>query len=189
MNLIQITERSHPVQLAIAYATSDNFSGAQIYEHPHCFLHKDALPLFEKAISLAAALNLRLKVFDAFRPQEAQERLWQHTPDPEFLAPPERGSPHSRGVAIDLTLIDRDNNELPMGTAFDAFTPASHHGHPSVRGAALKNRLILLGVMKSAGWKMNPAEWWHYQLGQARAYPLLFADSTTPAMTLVPAGG
>ena len=56
-------------------------------------------------------------------------------PDPEFLADPRRGSPHSRGVAVDLTLIDGDGRELEMGTRFDAFTPLSHHGSTAVKAS------------------------------------------------------
>ena len=68
------------------------------------------------AIALARPLGLRLRIFDALRPVEAQWALWNARPDPEFLADPRRGSPHSRGVAVDLTLLDGDR-ELDMGTA------------------------------------------------------------------------
>jgi D-alanyl-D-alanine dipeptidase len=61
--------------------------------------------------------------------------------DPEFLADPRRGSPHSRGVAVDLTLLDGGGRELDMGTAFDAFTPLSHHGRTDVSAEAQRNRI------------------------------------------------
>src|SRR3546814_3524112 len=66
--------------------------------------------------------------FDAFRPVEAQWRLWEVFPDPEFVADPRVGSNHSRGVAIDLTLVDAaSGTALDMGTPFDDFTALSHH--------------------------------------------------------------
>ena len=56
----------------------------------------------DRAVALARGLGLRFRIFDAFRPTEAQWVLWRAFPDPTFLADPRRGSPHSRGVAVDL---------------------------------------------------------------------------------------
>ena len=53
--------------------------------------------------------------------------MWETLPDPNFIAPPKKGSPHSRGVAIDLTLI-KNGKELDMGTEFDEFSKLSYHG-------------------------------------------------------------
>src|SRR5262249_59993449 len=100
--------------------------------------------------------------------------VWRARPDPEFLADPRRGSPHSRGVAVDVTLVDASGRELDMGTGFDAFTPLSKHGVTAGIGLdAQRNRLVLLGIMTSAGWDFYHNEWWHYQLFNARDYPLL----------------
>ena len=118
-------------------------------------------------------LGYRFKIFDAFRPVEAQWLLWNHTPDPNFLADPQHGSPHSRGVAIDLTLIDKDGEELEMGTDFDAFTSKSHHGNLEVSNGAQFNRYLLLGIMTTAGWDFYQNEWWHYQLHNVEDYSLL----------------
>src|SRR5579875_2103738 len=136
-------------------------------------------PMPPPIISPARRLGLLLKIFDAFRPSEAQWRLWAARPDPEFLADPRRGSPHSRGVAVDLTLVAADGTPLDMGTPFDAFTPLSHHGAPQLPVAAQQNRLLLLGLMSAAGWDFYAREWWHYQLFEPRRYPLL-SDSVLP---------
>jgi len=127
------------------------------------------------------APKLRFKIFDAFRPSEAQWALWNFRPDPDFLADPRRGSPHSRGVAVDLTLIDGATGaELDMGTGFDAFTTQSYHGDTTVSREAQRNRHILLGVMSAAGWDFYRREWWHYQLFDSRRYPVL-SDSVLAA--------
>lgn len=173
MLLVEIAPPAFPVELEIAYATTANFTGAPVYARAAAFLNPEAAGKFARAIDLAAALGLRFRVFDAFRPAEAQWKLWQHTPDPDFLADPRRGSPHSRGAAIDLTLIGEDGRDLDMGTAFDAFTPLSHHGATAVSRQAQANRLLLLGLMTAAGFDFYRNEWWHYQLFEARRHPLL----------------
>jgi len=173
MELVEITEESHGVVLDIAYATSNNFTGAPVYGRPACYLHQQAEEKLNKAIVLARELGYGLKIFDAFRPTEAQWALWNHTPDDDFLANPRRGSPHSRGVAVDLTLIDETGAEMPMGTPFDTFSPLSHHGNTELPPEVQKNRAILLGLMTAAGWDCYMKEWWHYQLFHSRSYPVI----------------
>jgi D-alanyl-D-alanine dipeptidase len=178
--LIEITPTTHDVELDIAYASARNLTGRPVYARAACYLHRDAEAGLCRAIDLARPLGLRLRIFDAFRPAEAQWVLWNACPDPDFLADPRRGSPHSRGVAIDLTLVERGGAALEMGTAFDAFTPLSHHANSEIPPKAQRNRFTLLGLMSAAGWDFYSKEWWHYQLFDARSrYPLL-SDSVLP---------
>lgn len=173
MELIEITPTEFDVDIALAYSTPDNFTETPIYKNSICYLHPVASQALRLAVDAAKALGYRIKVFDALRPSEAQWALWNHTPDPNFLANPKRGSPHSRGIAIDLTLLDGTGKELKMGTKFDAFTPLSHHGNSSISTEAQLNRLILLGLMTQAGWDFYKNEWWHYQLFNSKNWPIL----------------
>jgi zinc D-Ala-D-Ala dipeptidase len=174
MKLIPISPENHGVAIDIKYATTDNFTGQPVYARAACYLLEDAEVLFRRAVKLARLQGWRFLVFDAFRPSEAQFKLWDHTPDPDFLADPNRGSPHSRGVAIDLTLIDAQTGiPLEMGTPFDAFTPLSHHGSEEISIIAQENRYRLLGLMTAAGWDCYLKEWWHYQLFNSRSYDVL----------------
>lgn len=180
MPLVEITPASHDVVIALAYATPENLTGKPVYGRARCYLHPEASAKLARAVELARPLGLKLKIFDAFRPTEAQWVLWKACPDADFLADPNRGSPHSRGVAIDLTLIDGDGQELEMGTPFDTFTPLSHHASTAVPLAAQRNRFLLLGLMSAAGWDFYGNEWWHYQLFNSPQYPLL-GDAEAPA--------
>jgi D-alanyl-D-alanine dipeptidase len=174
MNLVEIRPPEYDVVLDIAYATPRNIIGKAVYARPDCYLHRAAAEKLALAIAIARPFGLKLKIFDAFRPREAQFVLWKARPDPEFLSDPNKGSPHSRGVAVDLTLVDGARRELDMGTGFDAFTPLSHHAVTMGIGVeAQRNRLVLLGIMTSAGWDFYRNEWWHYQLFNAREYKLL----------------
>lgn len=172
MTLVPISAADYGVEIQLAYATAENFTGRPIYRHARCYLHADAAAALRRAVVLADALGYRFRIFDAFRPSEAQWAMWNHTPDPEFLADPRRGSPHSRGAALDLTLLDAAGKALDMGTGFDAFTPLSHHASLEVSTTAQANRLMLLGIMTAAGWDFYRNEWWHYQLFNSRQYPL-----------------
>lgn len=173
MVLVPITEDKFDVTLEIAYATTENFTGKPVYDQGLAFLHTEAVPYLERAIELAARQGYRLKIWDVFRPQEAQKRLWAHTPNPDYVCPPEKGSPHSRGVAIDLTLVDKEGCELDMGTPFDDFRPLAHHGAEGLSAQIEANRYLLLGIMTTAGWDFFRNEWWHYQLFDSKRFPVL----------------
>jgi D-alanyl-D-alanine dipeptidase len=172
MSLVEITPHSHGVELDLVYATDRNVTGRPVYRTPLCYLHGDAAEALARAAELAGRLGYRLKIFDAFRPSEAQWVFWNWKPDPEWFADPRIGSPHSRGVAVDLTLT-QNGSALEMGTGFDDLTPASHHGSAEVSLEAQRNRHVLLGIMSTAGWDFYKNEWWHYQLFNARDYPLV----------------
>ena len=171
--LTEICKPQFDVETYIAYATADNFTDKPVYARAACFLHSEAAEKLQTAIKYAAQIGYRFKVFDAYRPTEAQFKLWEHSPDPDFLANPNSGSPHSRGVAIDLTLIDESGAELDMGTKFDEFDPKSYHSNTEISAQAQKNRRTLLGIMTAAGWDWIDNEWWHYQLFNPRSYRLL----------------
>lgn len=168
-----LTTDSHDIEIDLVYATELNLTGKIIYRQAHCLLLEPACAGLEKAIALAAGMGLRIKVFDGYRPPEAQQVLWDFLPDPTFIADPRKGSNHARGVAIDLTLVDADGQELDMGTGFDEVVLESGHHHPNVPPAAQRNRMLLLGTMLAAGFVANPNEWWHYQLPNSAQYALL----------------
>jgi zinc D-Ala-D-Ala dipeptidase len=181
--LVEIHPPAFDVLVDLRYAGPDNFTGRPVYARAAAYLHEAAAEALARAVDAAAGLGLRLLVLDGYRPPEAQWVLWRHTPDPEFLADPRRGSPHSRGVAVDVTLVDRSGRELDMGTGFDAFTPRSHHGSDGVPPEAQRNRLLLLGLMTAAGFDFYRAEWWHYQLHDARArFPLIADGAVVPRL-------
>lgn len=179
--LIEITAHSHDVDIDLVYATPDNLTGAPIYRRARCWLHADTAARLASASDLARRIGLRLKILDAFRPAEAQWVLWRHLPDPDYIADPRRGSPHSMGAAVDLTLVEGPGGpELDMGTGFDDMRPLSWHGDTAISPAAQRHRAILLGLMTAAGFDFYRNEWWHYQLFQPRGrYPVL-SDSVLP---------
>ncbi|MES2676850.1 MAG: D-alanyl-D-alanine dipeptidase [Pseudomonadota bacterium] len=174
-NLIAITkENGFDVELDIRYATANNVVGLKFYDQSYSLLHPDAAAALKKAIELAKIQGYRFKLFDTFRPIAAQQFLFDKFPDGGFVSNPQTGAiPHCRGVAVDLTLIDEDGNELDMGTGFDNFTDLAGHGSTAISAAAQKNRYILFGIMMTAGWDFYRQEWWHYQLFNARNYPII----------------
>ncbi len=172
-SLVHITPETHNVVIDMVYAHPGNFTGKVIYGFSECFLHPQAEAALRKAVAAAGGFGFRLKIFDAYRPQQAQEALWDVVPDPRYVADPAIGSNHTRGVALDLTLLDARGQELDMGTPVDTMTPASHHFYPAHSAAVMLNRMHLLTIMLEAGFVHHPNEWWHYQLPDAQSFELI----------------
>ena len=173
--LVPVTE-ADGVLLDLRYATADNLTGAAIYRRPVALLRPEAHARLTEAVARATLLGLRIKLFDAFRPIEAQWALWRALPDPRFVADPATGAGlHPRGAAVDVTLVDGSGAALDMGTAFDAMTPASAHAALDLPAAAVRHRALLLGIMAALGWQHIASEWWHYQIPNADDWPQLSA--------------
>ena len=162
--LVEITPQEHGVALDIRYATADNMAGEVLYAAPRCFLRPEAAAALKRAARLARHAGFRLVVFDGYRPPQTQRRLWRACPDVRYVVPPEVGSMHTRGVAVDLTLAKEDGTPLDMGTDFDDMRPLAWPSSTEVSRQALRNRMLLAGIMHAAGFVGIPSEWWHFQL-------------------------
>lgn len=168
----------HGIATELRYATADNFVGHSVYEGFDCaWLRREAADALEQAAAWLAARRpgYRLLVLDALRPQRVQQRLWdelQGTPLTLYLAHPERGSIHSFGMAVDLTLLAPDGHEVDMGSGFDEMTLASHPDHEAehlAQGTLSAQHLVergwLRAAMREAGFHGINTEWWHFDFG------------------------
>ena len=174
MELVEIKAELDNVIIDLRYASNYNFLHQILYQSTRCFLHPEAKEKLLKAVKLAAQLDLKLKLFDGFRPLSIQQIFWDKNPDSKFISNPATGSiPHCRGIAIDLTLTDLAGQELAMGTDFDEFSLKAYHGNLAISPLAQKNRYILMGIMVAAGFDFYLNEWWHYQLFKPRDYPVI----------------
>lgn len=166
------------IAVDLRYATPDNFVGRDLYRPFDCaWLHRDAAAALEQAVAWLAAHrpDLHLLVLDALRPQRVQQQLWDALQGTEllgYLAEPVRGSIHSFGMALDVTLADTDGHELDMGTGFDDL---SERSHPALELSMLErgeiteqqvaNRRLLRDAMFQAGFFGINSEWWHFDCG------------------------
>ncbi|MGV3344678.1 D-alanyl-D-alanine dipeptidase [Enterobacteriaceae bacterium LUAb1] len=171
--MIDLAQAFPQLEIDLKYASADNLTGKPIYCHPYCLLHPDTAAALAISIRIAELAGFRLRVYDAYRPRQAQSCLWSVCPDPQYIADPATGSNHSRGTAIDLTLVDAGGNALDMGTEFDDMQEYAHCFHPGLTPEVQRNRLLLNGIMFAGGFVGLPTEWWHFELPHAQRYPLL----------------
>lgn len=171
--LVNLQDLIPDAVLDIRYATADNLTGAPLYPYPAAFLRRSSAEKLAKAAAGLRAEGRRLLIFDAYRPHSAQKALWAAKPDPRFVADPARGSSHSRGGAIDLSLCDESGSPLPMPSAFDEFGPLARHGAKGASAPARRNAEALKAAMEAAGFDSLRDEWWHYRDPAAKEWPVL----------------
>ncbi|MDR2579783.1 MAG: M15 family metallopeptidase [Fibromonadaceae bacterium] len=161
--------------IEMPYATFDNFTGHNLYcDIQRVFLHKDAARKLRAAINLLEKQrpNYKFIVYDAARPVHAQEVMraavrgtpWQH-----FVSSPSTGSIHAYGMAVDVGLLNENNELIDMGLPFDSF--AFYAGRKGERQALdqgllsekqVENREFLRSIMRQSGWINLQSEWWHF---------------------------
>ena len=164
--------------LDLKYRSTDNFLHKDVYSDfgiEACYVHLD---VHEKLMQLAPELQkkgLRLVLFDCYRPLEVQEAMWKIMPDAKYVANPKTGSLHNRGVAIDCALADEQGAYLEFPTAFDSFEKKAWQAYicPDNAKMPCDNRETLKQLMLSVGLSPITSEWWHFQLKDAKKYPLL----------------
>ncbi|HEX8610882.1 MAG TPA: M15 family metallopeptidase [Telluria sp.] len=167
------------IAIDLRYAGPDNFTGRDLYSPFDCaWLHVDAASALERVVAWLARERpgCTALILDALRPQRVQEALWDAldgTGLRMYLAPPERGSIHSFGMALDITILDEAGRELDMGTGFDDMSERSHPAREDLllaRGELtpqhVENRQLLRAAMAHAGFVGIASEWWHFDYGE-----------------------
>jgi D-alanyl-D-alanine dipeptidase len=166
------------IGIDLRYAGPDNFTGRDLYSPFDCaWLHADAAAALERVVAWLARERpgCTALILDALRPQRVQQALWDAldgTGLRMYLAPPERGSIHSFGMALDITLRDQAGRELDMGTGFDDMSERSHPAREALllaRGELtplhIANRQLLRAAMAQGGFVGIASEWWHFDCG------------------------
>lgn len=163
-DFVDIRSIDPTILVELRYATPNNFTRRPLYR-----ADMPAMVRLSVARRLAVAqkfLEKRgfgLKIWDAYRPKAAQAQLWKAIGNHAYVADPKDiGSMHTRGAAVDVTLVDGSGREVPMPTEFDSFTPAAmidYRGRSPVVRANLK---MLQKAMAHGGFYGLRTEWWHF---------------------------
>ena len=194
------------IVIELRYNSSFNFIGENIdgYKNNRCILTIDMAKALKKVQNELQAMGLGLKVYDAYRPQMAVDHFlrWSNN-ESDTLTKKEfyptltkkellenryiaTKSSHSRGSAIDLTIVSfppseqkpfkiedqwdcskgnyasQRDNSLDMGSSYDCFHEVSHTGSRIITPQQRANRLLLKSLMEKQGFRNYHKEWWHY---------------------------
>lgn len=169
--LVDIQSFIPKIQVDLKYATTDNFTGQIVYNFHRCLLLKAAALRLRDVQAELETVGLGLKVWDGFRPVAAQWKFWELVSDERYVSDPRKGGRHTRGTAVDLTLITKEGQELLMPSDFDDFSEKAQQDYAGASEEAIKNREFLREVMERHGFIGFPTEWWHFDLIGWQNYP------------------
>lgn len=176
LGFVNIAKADTTIRVELMYARADNFTGKVLYKDlREAYLHPDAMRGLSKAQQELKRLHpgYRLIVYDAARPMSVQQQMWnvvQGTSKDIYVSNPAHGGGlHNYGLAVDISVLDKKGQPLPMGTKVDHLGREAHITNEEdliKRGKITKqerqNRLSLRRVMRSAGFRALPSEWWHF---------------------------
>ena len=194
---VLVSEAVPDAILEIRYFSTYNFVGERIsgYNEPIALLTKEAACALKEASDDLLRQGYQLKIYDTYRPQSAVEhfKTWaldlEDTRMKAFFYPEvdksvlfaqgyiASRSGHSRGSAVDVTLVDRaTGKDVDMGSPFDYFGEISHPGHTAgLTKEQIGNRNILRDAMLAHGFRAVNTEWWHFVLAN-EPYPNTYFD-------------
>jgi D-alanyl-D-alanine dipeptidase len=174
--LTDVRDLDSTIVVYLLYATENNFVGERMYKSlREAYLQTEAANKLVLAQKYLKQINpdYKLIVYDAARPQWAQEIMWdkvKNTAMKRYVSSPKRISMHTYGVAVDVSILSPNNKELDMGTPVDFLGELAEPKHEAkylVSGKLtpeqIKNRDLLRTIMKKAGFRGIPNEWWHFE--------------------------
>ena len=199
-NFVHVEDVIPNIKMDLRYFTDRNFLGRRVdgCVKPRLILTKEAAEALRKVQEDLNGFGLELKIFDGYRPQRAVDDFVRWARDPgdtktqaeyypkvrkkedllkeQYLV--ER-SGHSRGSAVDLTIVFSDkqgrDSELHMGTPFDFFGPESNPNSALVSAECRAHRMLLQEIMQKHGFKPSSKEWWHFSL-KSEPFPSAYFD-------------
>jgi len=194
------------------YATTRNFTGRRVsgYRANRCILARPVASALARVQAAVRKQGFTVKVYDCYRPARAVRAFVRWAQGnrgrgaTKFYYPRisrsriiplgyiARRSSHSRGTAVDLTLVRTSPDDarqttsakrgvdaavtciapqpepapasLNMGTNWDCFDVLSHTRHGEISATAKANRQRLLRAMLAEGFRNYKREWWHFSM-------------------------
>lgn len=169
INLVKPSKHDPTILVESRYATKNNFTGKKIYDSGQCYIRKEVSEALMEAQKELQEEGLGLKLWDCYRPFYFQEYLWSLRPDERYVAKPLKrngrmveGSPHNRGSAVSLTLVDKNGKELEMPSEFDDQTEKARRDYEGSSPVAKANLMRLEKALVKQGFQPVPERWWDF---------------------------
>ena len=171
-DMVRLDNVVKDIVIDLKYATTDNIVGKQVYESNVAYLRKGTADKLNKANQLLLKQGYRIKIWDAYRAQKYQQILYDSATDRYYFMDPKIGSNHTRGSAVDITLVNAEGDEVDMPSGFDEMSTKAARTYTKATPEQKKNALLLENAMKSSGFIPLQKEWWHFD-DTDKSYSLL----------------
>ena len=163
-HLVDVRLYTDKLEIKMKLATNGTSIGEPFYHRNLCMLQEDTLVKLLEAVELFEADGYKVVIYDAYRPTSVQQRWFDVVRVHKWVADPSigMGGIHDRGVAVDMTLMDKNGVELDMPTAMHTFTDAASRW-AKMTSTQRKNVDYMTDIMTRCGFTYINSEWWHFQ--------------------------
>ncbi|MEK6264257.1 MAG: M15 family metallopeptidase, partial [Clostridium sp.] len=170
---VLLTSLDSDIIIDLKYATTDNFTKKIIYPSKISVLRKNTAEKLVNANTELKKLGYRIKVWDGYRPVYVQQIFWDIVKDSRFVANPKNGgSIHNKGCAVDVTLVDKNGNDVNMPSKFDDFSSKASRTNSKMTNETKKNMNLLTKCMIDNGFTTINTEWWHFEDADSKNYKI-----------------
>lgn len=160
----------------LRYATTNNFTGTQLYpSDARCLVHQSMAPGLAAAAGALRPQGHLLVFWDCYRPHDVQVKMFALVPNPAWVARPgSYARSHESGRSVDVTFTTTQQPcpsgqragglcLADMGTDFDDFSSrATAFNTQGISAEAVANRTALRKAMNYGGLTVYSGEWWHF---------------------------
>src|SRR5690606_5335684 len=171
--MVRLDEVADDIIIDLKYATPDNITGKPVYDSNIAWRRRGTAIKLKRANEGLMEQGYRIKEWDAYRAEKDARRLHEVAKNSYYFIDPKIGSNHTRGAAVDVTLVDRDGKELDMPSKYDEMSEKAHRTYKHASPEQKRNALILENAMKEAGFIPLENEWWHFDDSEYRSYGFL----------------
>lgn len=175
-DLVDLAKIDPSFKFDIRYASDNNFMNTPLYSSARAFVQRPAAEGLKRASQKLSKNGYGILFFDCYRPWHITKMFWEATPESQriFVADPSKGSRHNRGCATDITLYDlKTGMPIEMVSGFDEFSDRAYPEYLGGTSLQRWHRQLLRDSMESEGFTVYEAEWWHFDFGEWRKYPIL----------------
>ncbi|MEQ1840752.1 MAG: M15 family metallopeptidase [Verrucomicrobiales bacterium] len=168
-NLVPVEKAVPGVFIDMRYKIT-SASGKPLYRNDMpCLVHRSTAEKLQKVSKALKTSGYALMIWDAWRPPEAHQALWDAVKDPNYVVPPSKGlSWHCYGISVDLTLVTLDGKPVEMPSKFDEFSSRAASKYSGGDPEIAKRVTLLQTAMQEAGFRVIKSEWWHFDDMNAR---------------------
>jgi zinc D-Ala-D-Ala dipeptidase len=179
--LVELQKIVPSIEVELRFTTDQQFLKKAVYPFHKAWVQPALAQRLSKAQTYLLARGYRLKIWDAYRPMAFQELFWKKVKNENFISHPRKGGRHTRGTAVDVTLIDAQGREVAMPTPYTEFSSRAFRDYKKLPSKVKAHRQLLEKAMTQAGLEPLFTEWWHFDLPGWRKFPVLQLKAETVA--------
>ena len=190
--LVNVKTINPLIRVELKYASDDNFMQTNVYGgFKEAYLQPKVAARLGKAQDYLTSNHpgYFILIYDAVRPKFVQKIMWDLLDSipfrdrVKFVSNPSRGSVHSFGCAVDVTLWKEGYGPIDMGANYDDMRKIAYpelESHFLSTGELTKehyeNRQLLRKAMKQGGFWDIQTEWWHFNAHSRDAAKMLYEE-------------